>query len=53
MLKLTHEQAERVDRLVQSIEDDMPSEDILDITLAIMESLKTIAFMSKDAQEAV
>ena len=45
VLKLTHDQAEKVDALVQGFEDEMPGEDILDITLAIMEGLTTIAFM--------
>lgn len=44
MLKLTHEQAERVDRLVQEFEAEMPQEDVKDIAIAMLEVLKTIVF---------
>ena len=47
MLKLTHDQAERLDALVQEFEEEMPQEDIKDIAIAMLETLKTIVFTEK------
>jgi len=47
MLKLTHEQAEKVDRLVQIFEAELPEEDVRDIAIAMLETLKTIVFTEK------
>ncbi len=47
MLKLTHEQAERVDELVREFEAELPEEDVKDIAIAMFEILKTVVFAEK------
>ena len=44
-MKLTETQHKRVVQLPETIETELPEEGILDITLAIMTSLRDVAFM--------
>ena len=48
MLKLTHDQAEKVDALVQELEEVYPDQTTLDVTIAIIGELNAIVCMEKE-----